>query len=601
MIVGIDLARPPGRRLGPLVALAVCLACGLPLVGRGFTSEDFLLLRVLRDHPPWGDWGALVAGPWLGIEVVRFYRPVAQLLLAVEAHLFSAHAWLYGLVHLAVHAGNVLWVHRLARQLAPPPPGGGGERARWGPLAAALLFAVHPLSPNAVAWIASYATLFATAFALAAVSLWLAWRRSGGARRWAAAFAAFAAALGSYEAAAVVPLLLAAAELLPLAGDRRRTWPARALALAPFFAAVGGYLLLRRVIFGAVVGGYASFANRLAPAEWPRLAADAARCLFRTLHPIYAGPFDGAGPAWAPLAVILWAVVPASLLVALGGATGDALRRWAFAWTWALVAFLPFAFQPFVPANGRYAYFAVAGLALGCGGLLTAPGAAARPRPAVLAAATLVAALGVQWLVVLPANVAAHRRAGAEARTVAARLAEAAAAAAPGPLFVGDVPLFVRDAGGTPLAQVLRYGLSDSLRPPFRELPATTPVYPLAGVSARVLAALADAGEVRAIAWDAELGRFLPLEPAPLLLVAAELDGRRVRWRPLAAADGYRLVVATEGNPAFVEAAAGETDAGLPADFVRSMRTLYDSPVWWWVEARQGGETIAVSRPQRLP
>lgn len=582
------------RRGAPWLAVAVAIVCGLPLVGRGFTSEDFLLLRVLTESPPWQDLHGWLFGPWLGIDVVRFYRPVSQLLLAVEANLFAAHSWLYGLVHLAVHAGCVALVYRLGRQLAPVE----SEEGVRGPLVAALLFAVYPLHPNAVAWIASYATLFSAAFSLAALSLWLDWRRLGGGWRWGVSFALFLAALGSYEAAVVVPLLLAGAEMLPVAGERgrapkRRLPKRRALALAPFFVAVLAYLLFRRAIFGAAVGGYESFANRLAPGEWAGLAADAVACLFRLLHPIYAGPLDGAAPSWAPLAVLAWLAVPVFLMLRGARPAGPALRRWGYAWAWALVSFLPFSFQPFVPANGRYAYLAAAGLALGFGGFVAAVGAGAgRRRRAVVAAAALTAALGLQWLVLLPGNVAAHRQAGEEARRVSARLADGVVGSAlPGPLFVTGHPVFVRDAGGTPLAQVLRYGLNDSLRPPFRSAGGGPEVYPLPGIGQAPVAALR---------WDGERELFEVQPAAVLPTFGARRDGGEVRWEPVDHADGYRLVVATAGNPAFVDAAAGATGADLPADFVRSMQRLYAAPTYWWVEARAGGRVVGLSRLQEI-
>jgi len=585
------------RRGAPWLAVAVAVVCGLPLVGRGFTSEDFLLLRVLTESPPWQDLHGWLFGPWLGIDVVRFYRPVSQLLLAFEANLFGAHSWLYGLVHLAVHAGCVALVYRLGRQLAPA----GSEEGVRGPLVAALLFAVYPLHPNAVAWIASYATLFAAAFALAALSLWLDWRRLGGGWRWGASFGLFLAALGSYEAAVVVPLLLAGTELLRFAEEDRVAkrhvskhhvpkW--RALALAPFFVAVLAYLLFRRAIFGAAVGGYESFANRLAPGEWAGLAADAVACLFRLLHPIYGGPLDGAAPSWAALAVLAWLVVPVFLMLRGARPAAAVLRRWGYAWAWALVSFLPFSFQPFVPANGRYAYLAAAGLALGFGGFVAAVGAGAgRRRRAVVAAVALTAALGVQWLVLLPGNVVAHRQAGEEARRVSARLADGVVGSAlPGPLFVTGHPVFVRDAGGTPLAQVLRYGLNDSLRPPFRPGGGGPTVYPLPGIGQAPVAALR---------WEGERELF-EVQPAAVPAFEAQREGDAIRWEPVGGADGYRLVVATAGNPGFVEAAAGTTAVQLPADFVRSMQRLYAAPTFWWVEARAGGRVVALSRLQEI-
>ena len=144
--------------------------------------------------------------------MVRFYRPVSTLLLALEGWLFGAHPLPFNLVHVAVHACNAWLVHAFATRMR----GVGATTA----LAAALLFAVHPLHPNAVLFIASFATLFATAFVLGALVAYQRFRREGG-RGWlAASLGLFALALGSYEAAAILPILVFAYELL-IAGGRR--------------------------------------------------------------------------------------------------------------------------------------------------------------------------------------------------------------------------------------------------------------------------------------------------------------------------------------------------------------------------------------------
>src|SRR5215470_20171558 len=95
---GAARARPPGRA-GPALALsAVVAALYGPAITRYFTSEDFLLLRFLGEHPPWRDLTATLTGPWLGVTIVKFYRPAATTLLALEGVAFRAHPLPYNLV-----------------------------------------------------------------------------------------------------------------------------------------------------------------------------------------------------------------------------------------------------------------------------------------------------------------------------------------------------------------------------------------------------------------------------------------------------------------------------------------------------------------------
>ena len=78
------------------------------------------------------------------------------------------------------------------------------------PLAAALLFAIYPLHPNAVIFGASFATLFAATFLFGATLFYLRFRESGARSDQILALGLFALGLGSYEAAAVLPAVLAA-------------------------------------------------------------------------------------------------------------------------------------------------------------------------------------------------------------------------------------------------------------------------------------------------------------------------------------------------------------------------------------------------------
>ena len=69
-------------------------------------------------------------------------------------------------------------------------------------------------------------------------------------------------ALGSYEASAVLLAILLAYEILVPReeGDTRR---GAAVTLLPFFGLLGAYLLMRRAVFGVVIGGYDDVGARL--------------------------------------------------------------------------------------------------------------------------------------------------------------------------------------------------------------------------------------------------------------------------------------------------------------------------------------------------
>lgn len=672
---------PPVRRLRrrwasswlPISLVAAVFALYAPLPGRGFTSEDFLLLRVLRERPPWGDLWGLFTEPWLGVEVVRFYRPVGELLLALEAQLFAGHPVGYNLVHTALHAVNALLVWRLCRYClglgadADADGGASGAASRRVAWVAGLLFAVHPLAPNAVSWIASYATLFATTLVLAT---WWAWeglvRHPRDVRRWVALAGLYLAALGCYEAAVVLPAALALRGVLLMVGNKgvgsvegvgdAEGGEGRRLGWLPPTALTAGlaaaYLLVRWAALGATVGGYASFAERLTSGGPGPLAADALISLRRLVYPVY-GAGGSAAFGWAVLAVAFLLPAVLALRARAGGPSRvGGLGLLVFGWAWAVLFLAPFAFQPFVPANGRYAYLATVGLVLV---LAPVAGWVSPPRESgdspwrvVLPtlAGLLLAALAVLWVFLAVAHVGDLKRAGELAARVSSELRVAAAGqgrgvAVPGmatsrPLLVAGYPLFLTDGDGTPRAQVLRYGLSDSLGEPFVTAEEVSDgasrrlVYPLPeGVDISARAAFRAAGvAVKALTWEAEPVAFRPTEAVlpPVGEITAVLQpqtaagpsaAQRVASRPFPGATRHRLVVLSRGNPTLVELApavgasptgdGARVEAAAPQAFIRSMRQLYSGPVhggpiWWWVEGRdETGELLAVSPAKVWP
>ncbi len=164
-----------------------------------------------------------------------YYRPLIAAAIVLEFQLFGLRAWGYHAVNVALHlACTALAARWLLTRLREDDP------AAPSPVAAALigaaLFAVHPSRVESVAWISGCTDLWATLFALGALSVW---QRSSGARGAALAAALTLAAALCKESVLLLPMFL-------VVERRRRPWrdlalPVLAVALVVVarFAALG--------------------------------------------------------------------------------------------------------------------------------------------------------------------------------------------------------------------------------------------------------------------------------------------------------------------------------------------------------------------------
>jgi hypothetical protein len=288
---------------------------------------------------------------------------------------------------------------------------------------------------------------------------------------------------------------------------------------------------------------------------------------------------------------------------------GSPVRLWLLAWVWILAAQLPFAFRPAVPANGRYWYLAAAGVALEIAVLARAAAALAGQRwgRAVWAAVGVWAAL---WAVLLQLHVGHMLEAARLARRVQEEVRRAADAAG-GPVFVTRHPDFLFDSRGTPLAQVLRYGLRDALGPPFADRALDVyPLPPLAGAELVPVALGTSGREILEWSAQAEEARAAAVPPEALagteLQVVSPADGAVVAPSaeivvevPPGPHAAFRLLVSSRGNGTVFELPSqalrgGVLRAGLPRPFLQTMERLYGpGEHYWWVEARGAGGRIS--------
>src|SRR5262245_12176897 len=198
-----------------LVVLAAVLAVAPALDGRFIYDDQYYLVEnpaVRGESSPW-------TTP-LGSPAQALWRPLTVATFALQWNGPEAAGPLRA-VNVALHALTAVLLLLLARRLGLP-----GEAA----VLAALLFAVHPVHAEAVAWVSGRAELLAAALVLAS---WLSYLAPGGLAA-ATCAACFGAALLCKENALVAPLLFAAGDVLIL---RRPVARGRLAALAVVAAA----------------------------------------------------------------------------------------------------------------------------------------------------------------------------------------------------------------------------------------------------------------------------------------------------------------------------------------------------------------------------
>ncbi len=182
------------------------------------------------------------------------YRPLTMSSFALNYAVGADSPFGYHLVNVALHVLNTLLVYAVALALMRAFEVSRGSDAA---LAAALLFACHPVNTQPVNYISARSTLLAGGFSLLCFLLYARRREPAGtfgkAAVWAGSLAAYACALLSKEEAVALPGLLAAYELCRL---RLRIDKAKAMrilfSLLPFIVLTLGFIVFVVRILGIV-------------------------------------------------------------------------------------------------------------------------------------------------------------------------------------------------------------------------------------------------------------------------------------------------------------------------------------------------------------
>jgi tetratricopeptide (TPR) repeat protein len=300
--------------LAGLAVLAAAVVPYLSTLGAGFVFDDHLLV----ENAP------ALRGPlvdlWLG-RGVHDYWPLTWTSLWIDFRIFGAHPAGYHAGNVLLHAATAFVLWRALARLEVP-----------GAWLGAVLFAVHPVAVESVAWISERKNVLSGLLFGGAILAWLRFDESGNRRILGASLGLFLLALLAKTSVVMLPVVLLLLVLYRRGEVSRRdvvvTLPYFALSLALGLVTVW-YQWTRAV--GEQTGAPRGLVERVGAAGWALLHYLRTAFLPVDLGLVY--------PEWPVAPGSAWFLAPA-LLVALAAAAG--------AWLWARSRprwLLPFAYH----------------------------------------------------------------------------------------------------------------------------------------------------------------------------------------------------------------------------------------------------------------
>jgi hypothetical protein len=400
------------RRATLLPALAVLTAiCFLPAIAGSFLNWDdnvnFLENRAYRGLGPDQIRWALTS------VLFGHYIPLTRLTWSLNYSLGGMEPWGYHLVNVLLHAVNAVLVYFVARRLLAASVAGGAQDGRQASdlcvagAVTALVFGLHPLRVEPVAWVTGRADVLCATFVLLAALAYLRGVEGGGCARRVFVLlsgVALVAALLSKGSALPFVAALFLLDVYPLRRWARLGWFPLVQEKIPLLLVTlaGAVVVLSALRHGAVLTQDSDYGlgARLAVAAYSLVVSPARFAWPMSLSPLYEMPASISllEPRFG-FAVVAAALVSVALLVLR--------RRWPAglaAWTFSALMLLPtsVALRKGVDlAPDRYSYLAGLGFAMLVGGAalrlirFVRSGVLSRSIVCIVAAAGLVALAGL--------------------------------------------------------------------------------------------------------------------------------------------------------------------------------------------------------------
>lgn len=299
---------PPMPKVSPRSHALVALLLGIlvvagyaSIVGLGFLSDDYALIRLttLPDLTT-VNWSTLFGSFYSPmLERLPFYRPFYSLSFGADYALFGTDPLGYHLTNLILHLAASFFVYLVALELVP-----GGRR--WGvAITAGALFALYPVHPEVVTWIAGRVDSICAVFYFPALYFFLRWLRSERKLYPILSLAAFVLALMSKEMAVTLPGILLLCALY-----KRRSLTDSIFRIVPFAVTLGIYIVVRAYLLSGLPA-YAVVGHKLQP------GMTLTGFLFRTLHMFIPVNYELLPGGWQSFIVSLTFVWPLVAIVAL--------------------------------------------------------------------------------------------------------------------------------------------------------------------------------------------------------------------------------------------------------------------------------------------
>jgi tetratricopeptide (TPR) repeat protein len=353
----------PRRTLQILIVAAFAFAVFLPALGGDPVSDDVSLIHASSgafvdavSRRFWAD-DASAHGVYQGV-----YRPFTQLLLYLVCKLSGARPVAFHLLNVLLHVASSLLVLRwLERRLSIVQDAASPDSAplsSWGALVGAILFAVHPVHAESVAWISGITDLAMTLCLLVALELL---ERDTLLGR-ASALLAFAAAVLAKESALVVPVLVAC-------DAWARALPRREQGVRVALSLLGCGLAAALVLWVGLSGSEAlsdvgppQLKNVLATLGFYVRAAIAPSVLTFQAQPFVPGENGLVLPLWSmALGTLLLALIVAAALRASLGSRSQTARAWLSDALWFLLPLAPSVLLVSDSISDRFLYLPLLG------------------------------------------------------------------------------------------------------------------------------------------------------------------------------------------------------------------------------------------------
>ena len=215
--------------------LAAIFVFYFPALSGGFIWDDVLFSeeKIIRDWS--GLWSIWFAPSEITNEA--HYWPVTYTTFWLEHKLYGLNPLGYHIVNCILYFLNVVLIWRLLLRLEVP-----------GAWIISMIFAVHPLHVESVAWLIERKDLLSALFFLATVHVWLRFRESSNPKTYALALGLYALSLLSKSVAVILPATL----LVLLWWKQERISARDIMSVLPFFG----------VAFVITLGDYLFYVSR---------------------------------------------------------------------------------------------------------------------------------------------------------------------------------------------------------------------------------------------------------------------------------------------------------------------------------------------------